>query len=73
MGAPLFVWQAAKNDVAGNDCLLGNDNYEALRVARSFKSSLSLAFYNFLLVSVRFLLSLLEVLVAEKKKQTSGN
>ena len=70
MGAPLFVWQAAKNDVAGNDCLLGNDNYEALRVARA---SLSLAFYNFLLVSVRFLLSLLEVLVAEKKKQTSGN
>ena len=57
--------------MVGNVCFPGDESWEALTGDSSFDSSLSLVSCNCGLL--RFLLSNVDVLIAEKKKQISAN
>ena len=57
--------------MAGNVCFPGDESWDALTGDSSFDSSLSLVSCNCGLF--RFLLSNVDVLIAEKKKQISAN
>lgn len=67
---PFCVWQATQYEMAGNTCFPGDESCEALIDDSSFDSSLSLGACG-LCLDFRFLVSNFDVLIAEKKKQTS--
>ena len=66
---PFWVWQATQYEIAGKTCFPGVEICEGFMADSSFDSSISRPSSD--VVDFFFLLSSFEVLIAEKKKQTS--